>query len=42
MDVPGLAQRPPSQGLIFGGLAVVYYPCTEKVVGEQVASRSWA
>ena len=42
MDVPGLAQRPPSQGLIFGGPVVVYYPCTEKVVDEQVASRSWA
>ena len=34
--------EPPSQGLIFGGPVVVYYPCTGKVVNEQVASRSWA
>ena len=41
MDVPGLAQRPPAQGLIFGGPVVVYYPCTGDFMSVQVASRSW-
>ncbi len=39
---PGLVSRPSSQGVINGGPVVVHYPCTEKVVDEQVASWSWA
>ena len=41
---PGVEPRSVHGGyqLIFGGPVVVYYPCTEKVVNEQVASRSWA
>ena len=42
MDEPEPVRSPLSQGLINGGRDVVYYPCTEKVVDEQVASRSWA
>ena len=37
MDEPGPVRSPPSQGLLIDGLHVVSYPCTEKVVGEQVA-----
>ena len=28
--------------MLDSGLVVVYYPCTEKVMSEQVASWSWA
>ena len=35
--MPGLAQRPPSRGLINGGPIVVYYPCTGDRVSKQVA-----
>ena len=37
---PGLVRRPSSQGVINGGPVVVHYPCTDKVVDEQVASWS--
>ena len=37
VDEPGPVRRPLSQGQPFGGTLVVSYPCTEKVVGEQVA-----
>ena len=36
-DVPGRAQRPPSQGQHCGGSLTVHYPCTGDRVGRQVA-----
>ena len=32
--------QPPSRGWRLGGPSEVSYPCTEKVVGEQIAPRS--